>query len=67
MPLKIVGAALGRTGTHSLKRALEELGFGPPVAGMQAVVVPVRRRIRLRPPNLLRYRRSQVVIWENSV
>ncbi|MCH8809438.1 MAG: sulfotransferase family protein, partial [Proteobacteria bacterium] len=29
MPLKIVGAALGRTGTHSLKLALEHLGFGP--------------------------------------
>ncbi len=29
MPLKIVGAALGRTGTNSLKLALEQLGFGP--------------------------------------
>ena len=29
MPLEIVGAALGRTGTNSLKLALEELGFGP--------------------------------------
>ncbi len=29
MPLKIVGAALGRTGTNSLKLALEHLGFGP--------------------------------------
>ncbi len=29
MSLKIVGAALGRTGTNSLKLALEELGFGP--------------------------------------
>lgn len=28
MPLKIIGAGLGRTGTHSLKLALEELGFG---------------------------------------
>ncbi len=37
MPLKIVGAALGRTGTHSLKLALEELDFGLPVTGMQAV------------------------------
>ena len=29
MALKIVGAALGRTGTNSLKLALEQLGFGP--------------------------------------
>ncbi len=29
MALKIVGAALGRTGTNSLKLALEHLGFGP--------------------------------------
>jgi hypothetical protein len=27
MPLKVVGAGLGRTGTLSLKAALEELGF----------------------------------------
>ena len=29
MPLRIVGSGLGRTGTLSLKRALEHLGFGP--------------------------------------
>ena len=29
MALQIVGAALGRTGTNSLKLALEHLGFGP--------------------------------------
>src|SRR5580698_3234920 len=29
MPLKIIGAGLSRTGTLSLKLALEELGFGP--------------------------------------
>lgn len=29
MGLDIVGAAFGRTGTNSLKLALEELGFGP--------------------------------------
>ena len=29
MALQIVGAALGRTGTNSLKLALEQLGFGP--------------------------------------
>ena len=29
MPLDVIGAGLGRTGTHSLKLALERLGFGP--------------------------------------
>ena len=29
MPLKVVGAGFGRTGTLSLKGALERLGFGP--------------------------------------
>lgn len=29
MPLKIVGAGFGRTGTLSMKEALEQLGFGP--------------------------------------
>lgn len=29
MPIKVIGAGLGRTGTTSLKIALEMLGFGP--------------------------------------
>lgn len=29
MGLEIIGAGMGRTGTHSLKLALERLGFGP--------------------------------------
>ena len=29
MPLKVIGAGFGRTGTNSLKVALEQLGFGP--------------------------------------
>src|SRR5215470_14654475 len=29
MPLKVVGAGFGRTGTLSLKHALEKIGFGP--------------------------------------
>jgi hypothetical protein len=29
MPLKVIGAGLGRTGTMSLKLALEQIGFGP--------------------------------------
>jgi hypothetical protein len=28
MSIRIIGAGFGRTGTHSLKLALEELGFG---------------------------------------
>jgi hypothetical protein len=28
MALKVIGAGFGRTGTRSLKTALEELGFG---------------------------------------
>ena len=29
MPLEVIGAGFGRTGTNSLRLALEELGFGP--------------------------------------
>src|ERR1700755_877814 len=29
MPLSVIGAGFGRTGTLSLKLALEQLGFGP--------------------------------------
>ena len=29
MPLSIIGAGFGRTGTHTLNLALEMLGFGP--------------------------------------
>ena len=29
MTLRVIGAGFGRTGTHSLKLALEQLGFGP--------------------------------------
>jgi hypothetical protein len=29
MPLKVIGVGVGRTGTYSLKLALNELGFGP--------------------------------------
>lgn len=29
MTLKVIGAGFGRTGTHSLKNAIEQLGFGP--------------------------------------
>ena len=29
MALQVIGSGFGRTGTMSLKRALEQLGFGP--------------------------------------
>ena len=29
MSLRVIGAGLGRTGTFSMKAALEQLGFGP--------------------------------------
>ena len=29
MSLEVIGACFGRTGTNSLKLALEQLGFGP--------------------------------------
>jgi 2-keto-4-pentenoate hydratase len=29
MPLRVIGAGFGRTGTNSLKLALEQIGFGP--------------------------------------
>jgi hypothetical protein len=29
MPLAVIGAGFGRTGTHSLNLALEQIGFGP--------------------------------------
>jgi hypothetical protein len=40
MPLKVIGAGLGRTGTLSLKLALEELGFGPCYHMMEVIANP---------------------------
>lgn len=36
MTLAVIGAGFGRTGTHSLKLALEQLGFGPCCHGSDA-------------------------------
>jgi hypothetical protein len=58
MSLRVVGAGFGRTGTLSLKRALEELGFGP-TYHMQEVM--------RRPSHVakwLRYARTGEVVWE---
>lgn len=46
MPLKVIGAGLGRTGTFSLKFALEHLGFGP-CYHMAEVFAGARRNIPL--------------------
>ena len=46
MPLKVIGAGLGRTGTFSLKFALEHLGFGP-CYHMAEVFAGVRRNVPL--------------------
>ena len=42
MPLDVIGAGLGRTGTLSLKLALEQLGFGPCYHMMEVRAVPER-------------------------
>jgi Sulfotransferase domain len=59
MTLRVVGAGFGRTGTLSLKCALEELGFGP-TYHMQEVM--------RRPSHVatwLRYARSGEVAWDD--
>jgi hypothetical protein len=40
MTLQIIGAGLGRTGTYSMKAALERLGFGPCYHMMEVVAAP---------------------------
>lgn len=45
MPLEIIGAGFGRTGTFSLKAALERLGFGP--CHHMSEVIDNTRQIRL--------------------
>jgi Sulfotransferase domain len=42
MPLKLIGAGLGRTGTLSLKLALEQLGFGPCYHMTEVLMEPSR-------------------------
>lgn len=48
MPLKIIGAGLGRTGTLSLKFALEQLGFGPCYHMTEALLNPQAPGLWLR-------------------
>ncbi len=40
MPLKVIGAGYGRTGTLSLKLALEQLGLGPCFHMSEAIANP---------------------------
>jgi len=40
MGLKIIGSGFGRTGTMSLKRALEELAFGPATTWKNCLCTP---------------------------
>lgn len=42
MPLQVIGAGVGRTGTYSLKLALERLGYGP-THHMEEVIKDVPR------------------------
>lgn len=46
MSLKVIGAGLGRTGTHSLKLALNQLGLGP-CHHMEAVIQAMPQQVPL--------------------
>jgi len=49
MALELIGAGLGRTGTLSLKTALERVGYGPCYHMMEILVAPERARHWLEP------------------
>ena len=49
MALKVVGAGFGRTGTLSLKNALEKIGFGPCYHMMEVFPRPDHVAMRLAP------------------
>jgi hypothetical protein len=44
MALKLIGAGLGRTGTLSLKAALERIGYGPCYHMIEVLTAPERAR-----------------------
>ncbi len=44
MALELIGAGMGRTGTLSLKAALERIGYGPCYHGIEVLVAPERGR-----------------------
>ncbi len=47
MALELIGAGMGRTGTLSLKAALERIGYGPCYHGIEVLVAPERGRLWL--------------------
>ena len=47
MALELIGAGLGRTGTLSLKAALERIGYGSCYHGIEVLVAPERGRLWL--------------------
>ena len=46
MSLKVIGAGVGRTGTYSLKLALNQLGFGP-THHMEEIIIHMPRQLPL--------------------
>lgn len=50
MALALIGAGLGRTGTLSLKAALERIGYGPCYHMIEVLKAPERARHWLQPP-----------------
>ena len=46
--MKVIGAGFGRTGTSSIKAALEELGFGPCYHMSEMINNPDHRKARRR-------------------
>jgi hypothetical protein len=59
MPLQIIGAGFGRTGTSSLKLALEQLGFAPCYHMLEITVRPEHCALWLAAD------RGERVHWEN--
>ena len=60
MPLEVIGVGFGRTGTLSLKRALEELGLGP-TCHMEEVSGPFAH------PAMVLYARTNTIDWDTAV
>lgn len=58
MPLEVIGAGFGRTGTLSLKRALEELGLGPTYHMEEVIRNPSHIR------RWLLYARTNTIDWD---
>jgi hypothetical protein len=58
MPLEVIGAGFGRTGTLSLKRALEELGLGPTYHMEEVIRSPSHIR------RWLLYARTTTIDWD---